>query len=113
MHPTGDPGRVHEEGRTVRDALELARAQVADLVHVAGRQVVFTSGATESINAAVWGATRAAPGLPVLCAAVEHSAVRDASARLAPTEDIGVDGAGRLGVEALRERLHSDTLPRP
>src|SRR6202167_888042 len=111
--PTGDPGRVHEEGRTVRDALELARGQVADLVGVAGRQVVFTSGATESINAAVWGATRAAPGMPVLCAAVEHSAVRDASARLAPTEEIGVDSAGRLQVEALRERLHSDTLPRP
>ena len=104
---------MHEEGRTVRDALEVARGQVADLVGVAGRQVVFTSGATESINAAVWGATRAAPGMPVLCAAVEHSAVRDASARLAPTEDIGVDSAGRLGVEALRERLHSDTLPRP
>jgi len=111
--PTGDPGRVHEEGRTVRDALEVARGQVADLVGVAGRQVVFTSGATESINAAVWGATRAAPGLPVLSGAVEHSAVRDASARLAPSEDIVVDSAGRLQVEALRERLHSNTLPRP
>jgi cysteine desulfurase len=111
--PTGDPGRVHEEGRTVRDALEAARGQVAELVGVTGRQVVFTSGATESINAAVWGATRAAPGGPVLCAAVEHSAVRDASARLAPTEDIPVDGAGRLQVDALHERLQSDSLPRP
>jgi len=111
--PTGDPGRGHEEGRTVRDALEVARGQVAELVGVAGRQVVFTSGATESINAAVWGATRAAPGMPVLCAAVEHSAVRDASSRLAPTEELGVDGAGRLQVEALRERLHSRALPRP
>ena len=53
---------MHEEGRIVRDALEVARDRVADLVGVAGRQVVFTSGATESINAAVWGATRAAPG---------------------------------------------------
>src|SRR5271163_2680281 len=113
MHPTGDPGRVHEEGRTVRDALEAARGQVAELVGVTGRQVVFTSGATESINAAVWGATREAPGRPVLCAAVEHSAVRDASSRLAPTEDIPVDGAGRLQVDALRERLQSDSLPRP
>jgi cysteine desulfurase len=111
--PTADPGRLHEEGRTVRDALEVARDQVADLLSVAGRQVVFTSGATESVNAAVWGATRAAPGLPVLCAAVEHSAVRDASARLAPTEDIPVDGNGRLEVEALRERLRSASLPRP
>jgi cysteine desulfurase len=111
--PTADPGRLHEEGRTVRDALEVARNQVAELVGVAGRQVVFTSGATESVNAAVWGATRAAPGRPVLCAAVEHSAVRDASARLAPTEDIPVDASGRLQVDALRDRLRSTSLPRP
>jgi len=42
--PPGDPGRLHEEGRVVRDALEVARGQVADLVGVAGRQVVFTPG---------------------------------------------------------------------
>lgn len=97
----------------MRDALERARRDVATLVSVAPRQVVFTSGATESINAAVWGATRAAPGAPVLCAAVEHSAVRDASTRLAPTETLAVDGSGRLELEALRERLASTTLPRP
>jgi cysteine desulfurase len=111
--PTGDPGRLHEEGRTVRDALELARGQVAELVGVAGRQVVFTSGATESINAAIWGATRIVPGAPVLSAAVEHSAVRDASARLAPIEEVRVDGAGRIDVGALRERLQSGGRPRP
>jgi cysteine desulfurase len=111
--PTGDPGRVHQEGHIVRDALEVARGQVAELVRVAGRQVVFTSGATEAINAAVWGATRAAPGAPVLCAAVEHSAVRDASARLAPTEVVPVDDAGRLQVDALGERLEDTSRPRP
>ena len=75
----------------MRAALETARDQVAALVGVASRQVVFTSGGTEAINAAVWAATRAAPGAPVLCAAVEHSAVRDASARAAPLEPLGVD----------------------
>ncbi len=109
--PAADPGRLHEEGRIVRDALEAAREQVADLVGVAGRQIVFTSGATESINAAVWGATQAVPGAPVLCAGVEHSAVRDTSARFAPAEDINVDGVGRIDVDALRERLRSG--PRP
>jgi cysteine desulfurase len=111
--PTGDPGRVHEEGRIVRDALEVAREQVAGLVGVAGRQVVFTSGATEAVNAAVWGATRAAPDAPVLCAAVEHSAVRDASARLAPIEEIGVDRAGRIDLDAVRARLQAVSRPRP
>lgn len=109
----GDPGRLHEEGRTIRAVIEVAREEVAGLLGVVGRQVVFTSGATEAINTAVWGATRKAPGAPVLCAAVEHSAVRDASTRAAPTEDLPVDGTGRLDVDLLARRLHATALPRP
>ncbi len=100
-----DPGRIHEEGRVMRDALESAREQVATLVGVTGRQIIFTSGATEAINAAVWGATRPRPGAPILLANVEHSAVRDASARLAPVEVLPVDVAATLDVAALSERL--------
>jgi cysteine desulfurase len=111
--PPGDPGRLHEEGRTVRDALETARAQVAELVAVAPRQVVFTSGATEAINAAVWGAVQARPGAPILCAGVEHSAVRDASVRAAPVENIAVDRTGRIDAEALRARLDDAAQARP
>jgi cysteine desulfurase len=111
--PTGDPGRLHEEGRVVRDALEEARRQVAALVGVTPRQVVFTSGGTEAINAAVWGATHRQPGAPVLMAEVEHSAVRDASARSAPTEVLPVDATGRIESGALEERLRSTTQPRP
>jgi cysteine desulfurase len=111
--PAADPGRLHEEGRTVRDALEEARQQVAALIGTTPRQVVFTSGGTEAINAAVWGATRRAPGAPVLYADVEHSAVRETSARLAPTEIIPVDNTARLNREHLAARLASTTLPRP
>jgi cysteine desulfurase len=111
--PAADPGRLHEEGRVVRDALEEARQQVATLLGVTPREVVFTSGGTESINAAVWGATRQRPGAPVLCADVEHSAVRDASARLAPTGVIPVDGAARVDANALAARLEESDLARP
>ena len=97
----------------MRDSLEEARGEVARLLSVVPRQVVFTSGATEAINAGVWGACRAAPGAPVLCAAVEHSAVRDASARAAPVETLAVDGTGRLDVRALAARLDATALPRP
>jgi cysteine desulfurase len=113
MLPPGDPGRLHEEGRTVRDALETARVQVAEFVSVTPRQVVFTSGATEAINAAVWGAVRAHPGAPILCAGVEHSAVRDASTRAAPVESLDVDRTGRIDVEALRARLDDGPASRP
>jgi cysteine desulfurase len=103
---TADPGRVHTEGRMVRAGLEDARHQVAELFGVRPRQVVLTSGGTEAVNSAVWGATRARPGA-VLCAAVEHSAVREASARWASVEVVGVDGLGRIdpaGVDEAIER---------
>jgi cysteine desulfurase len=108
-----DPGRLYEEARVVRDALEHARGQVAKLLGATPRQVVFTSGATEAINAAVFGAAAAAPGAPVLSAAVEHSAVRDASFRAAPVETLAVDGAGRIDLDALGTRLSASSLPRP
>ena len=90
---TADPGRVHSEGRTARAALEDARARVAALLGARPREVVFTSGATEAIAAAVWGAAERGPHQVV--PTVEHSAVRDASARHHTTE-VGVDGLGRV-----------------
>jgi len=108
----GDPGRVHEEGRAVRGRIEAAREQVAALLGVRPRQVVFTSGGTEAIHAAVFGATRAAPGRPIACAAVEHSAVRDASVRMAPVLDLAVDRAGRIDPDAVSAVL-SDPDRRP
>src|SRR5687768_3433705 len=54
-HP-GDPGRVHAEGRAARVALEEAREQVAAFFGARPRELIFTSGGTESINAAVFGA---------------------------------------------------------
>jgi cysteine desulfurase len=101
---TADPGRVHTEGRVVRAALEEARDQVAALFNCRPRTLVFTSGGTEAINAAVWGATRSDPG-PVACSAVEHSAVRDASARAEPVVPIPVDGLGRIEVGAVEDAI--------
>lgn len=101
---TADPGRVHHEGRLVRARLEEAREQVAAFLQVRPRQVVFTSGGTEAVNTAVWGATRADPG-PVACSDVEHSAARDASRRSAPVVPIAVDGRGRIEPGAVEESI--------
>jgi cysteine desulfurase len=108
-----DPGRLHEEGRVVRVGIESAREELAALLGTRPRQLIFTASGTEAINAAVWGATQAAPGGVVLCAAVEHSAVRDASTRAAPTETLPVDGQGRLELGALDEALarHASAPP--
>jgi cysteine desulfurase len=106
---TADPGRVHTEGRVVRAALEDARDQVAALFSVRPRQVVLTSGGTEAVNSAVWGILSADRGAPVACAAVEHSAVRDASARLGTLVEIDVDRLGRITAAAVGEALRRST----
>ncbi len=88
-----DPGRVHTEGRIARGVIEEAREQVAALLVARGREVVFTSSGTEAINAATFGASER--GTHVVCPDVEHSAARDASARLDVTW-VGVDATGRV-----------------
>jgi len=105
--PLGDPGRLHAEGRRARVLLEDARAQVAELAGVRPRQVVLTSSGTEAVNMAVWGATRRMPGGAVVLADVEHSAVRLASARLAPTRTVPVSGTGRIEPAAVEEALQA------
>ncbi len=96
-----DPARVHTEGRMARAAVEDARDRVAGLLGARSREVVFTSGATESINAAVWGAAGLRPEGAVIVPGVEHSAVRDASARTGRMVVAPVDGLGRVDVAAL------------
>lgn len=109
----GDPSRVHEEGRAVRARIEAARDQVAVFLGVRPRQVVFTSGGTESVNAAVAGAAAAAPGRPMVAAAVEHSAVREATARAAPVLELPVDRRGRIDPGALVPLLAASAGSRP
>jgi cysteine desulfurase len=109
-----DPGRLHHEGRAARAVLEESREAVAGFLGARPRQVVLTSGGTEAVNAAVWGACRARPGGPVVLAEVEHSSVHVASARLAPLEVVPVDGRGRIepaAVSASLERLEAAGTP--
>ena len=98
-----DPGRVHTDGRISRGAVEEAREQVAALLGARPREVVFTSGATESIVAAVWGATERRRH--VVVPAVEHSAVRDASAAFGDVTEIGVDRLGRVDVDEVLDAV--------
>lgn len=108
-----DPGRVHTEGRMARFALEEARDGVAALFGTRTRQVIFTSGATEAINAAVYGAAaRNEQPLRVVLSRAEHSAVRDASERYAEQlQWIGVDRQGRVDVDQVRAAVVDSTTP--
>lgn len=95
----GDPSRIHAPGLEARALVEHAREQVATLLDSRPREVVFTSGATESIASAVWGAQ--SRGTHQVVPAIEHSAVREQANRHAEVSTIGVDGLGRVDLEAL------------
>ncbi|MHB1137696.1 MAG: cysteine desulfurase family protein [Microthrixaceae bacterium] len=103
-----DPGRIHTEGMTSRAQLEGARDQVASLLGARPREVVLTSGATESIAAASFGAAeRVDPSerIRVVAAPIEHSAVREWAARSwsgrGDLVEVGVDHHGRVDADEL------------
>jgi cysteine desulfurase len=87
----GNPHSVeHAMGVTAEAAVEAARAQVAALLRAEAREIVFTSGATESNNIAIKGATRHAramgdPRRRVVTVATEHKCVLESV--LATAED--------------------------
>ncbi len=106
----GDPGRLHHDGMVSRVAVEQAREQVAGLLGARPREVVFTSGATEAIAAASWGALRRDPARHhVVLAAVEHSAVRQWAGRFGSSTVVGVDHHGRVDAAELLGAVRDDT----
>ena len=101
-----DPGRIHAEALTIRAAIEDCRDRVASFLGARPREVVFTSGATESITAACWGA--AERGTAMVVPTVEHSAVRMAADRHGSIE-VGCDPTGRVDLDALDAAIADDT----
>lgn len=109
-----NPSSVHRFGQLVRHGLECARERVAGLINAGPREVVFTSGGTESINLAIRGALAAEPAKRhVITSAVEHSAVHHLATQLAKegyrVDRIGVDHQGRLDYDELEDRVTPDT----
>jgi cysteine desulfurase len=73
----GDPLNIHAPGRAARRLIEDARAQVAAGIGAQSDEIVFTSGGTESVALAIWGAVRAQRelGTRIVVGALEHPSV--------------------------------------
>jgi cysteine desulfurase len=84
----GNPSSVHRAGQRSRRMLENARAQVATAVGAEARQLVFTSGGTESNNLAIFGAITTSRRRKIISSAIEHSSIL---APLAELERRGFD----------------------
>ena len=108
MARVGNASSVHGPGRAARQDVEAARAAVAALVGAEPRNVIFTSGGTESDNLALKGTG----GRRLMVAATEHGAVlapallHDAQAVILP-----VDGEGVIDLAALEQALAASDRP--
>ena len=95
-----NPHSTHRPGRAAAAAVEVAREQVAALMPPGGK-VIFTSGATEAINLAIFGTMRRGDG-GFAATTIEHAAVLDCAGVLARTHAVSaipVDSAGLLDPE--------------
>lgn len=109
----GNASSVHREGQRARRALEEARDAVAALVRTKPREIVFTSGGTESNNAAILG--RVAPGDAhhIVTTAIEHpsalEAVRTLEARGWAVTRVGCDADGVVAAGRMIDAIRPET----
>ncbi len=113
----GNPAsNSHAYGWESAEAVQRARAQVAALIGAQPREIVFTSGATESNNLAIKGVADAWRGRPahIVISTIEHSAVLDPVARLEregfAVSRVGVGPDGRLDPAAVEAALRPETV---
>lgn len=110
-----NPASAHAAGRAAAERVAAAREQVARLVNAPPEGIVFTSGATESVNLAVLGAVRASgPGRRhVVTSRVEHRAGLDACRQLEREGHevtwLAPDCDGLIRAEQVAAALREDT----
>jgi len=109
--------RTHAYGWAAEAAVDKARAEVAALVGANSKEIVFTSGATESNNLAIKGVLdfHAERGRHVITVSTEHKAVLDpcrylSKRGLAEVTVLKTDSAGLIDPDAVRNALRPDTV---
>jgi cysteine desulfurase len=112
----GNPASLHVYGKTARNAVEEARAQVAYLIEAEPSEIIWTSGATESNNLAIKGAAQLyqQKGKHIVTLKSEHKAVLDTCQHL---EKKGYNVTylqplmnGKIDLAAFQSALRADTI---
>ncbi len=109
----GNPSSLHQEGVKAAQALHAAHESVAKCIGAHADEIVLTSGATESINLAVFGSLRAGSirGKHIVTVATEHAAVLGAiRAAGADVSIVSVDDRGHVSTESILAALRDDTV---
>ncbi|MGH7892507.1 MAG: cysteine desulfurase family protein, partial [Thermodesulfobacteriota bacterium] len=113
----GNPSSIHSFGMKGKGALDRAREQVAALINASPREIVFTSGGSESNNYAVKGVALADAGKKrnhLVTTKVEHESVLEAFRSLERSgfrvAYLGVDASGIIDLDELRDSISDETI---
>ncbi len=109
--------RNHAFGWAAEEAVDRGRSQIADLVGARPKEIIFTSGATESDNLAIKGVAEfyADKGNHIITAVTEHKAVLDTCqalerANIAEVTYLPVDQYGRVDVDDVKNAIRDETI---
>jgi cysteine desulfurase len=108
--------RNHEFGWVAEEAVENARAQIAKLINATPKEIIFTSGATESTNLAIKGAAEMyrEKGNHIITQVTEHKATLDTCKRLEKhgyeVTYLPVQKDGRINLDELRKAITPKTI---
>ena len=113
----GNPAsRSHKFGWQAEEAVDIARNQIADLINADPREIVFTSGATESNNLAIKGAANfySKKGKHIITCKTEHKAVLDTCRELErqgyEVTYLDPESNGLIDLNKLKDTIREDTI---
>ena len=112
----GNPSGIHENGRETRKAVEQARREVAETLGAESREIVFTSGGSESDNLAIEGTAFALreKGNHIITSQIEHHAVLNTCRWLEKqgfrVTYLPVDASGLVDPDSVRDAIGNDTV---
>jgi len=110
----GNPAsRSHRYGWQAEEAVESARIQIANLIGANNREIVWTSGATESNNLAIKGVLEQFSGGHIITSAIEHKAILDTCAYMESkgfeVTYLHPDRQGMINPQQIADALRPDT----
>ena len=112
----GNPSSVYQVGQKGKKIIEESREMISGLLGLKSREIVFTSGGTESNNMAIRGVARCLKkkGMHLITSAIEHSSVlntfKDMESLGWEVTYLGVDEKGKVNTEELRRSIKDETV---